>query len=107
MTRYGGRATSLGLVAGGLVVVAGVAMLATVFLGRPGVSVSSSGAVLVQVHLSGVGTELTGLSATSQGRPVALVRDGDGLVPAARTAPHRAWAASNYPHPPPQLRSQT
>lgn len=67
MTRYGGRATSLGLVAGGVVVVAGVAMLATVFLGRPGVSVSSSGKALVQVHLSGAGTELTGLSATAKG----------------------------------------
>lgn len=83
--RYTHRVTRLSL-AGGLVVVAGLVVLAVVFMGRPGVSLSSSGQDLVQVNLSGLGTELTGLSATSQGRPVALVREHDGLVPKTRLA---------------------
>jgi lipoprotein-anchoring transpeptidase ErfK/SrfK len=67
-------------------VVAGAAVLLALFLGRPQVSVSSSGQALVQVRLSGLGTELTGVRATSAGRTVALVHDAGGLVPAAQLA---------------------
>ncbi len=58
----------------------GVALLA--LLGRPAVWVSS-GAALVQVHLGGVGTGVTGIRVTSAGRPLALARKGTGFVPVA------------------------
>ena len=61
-----------------MIVGIGVALVA--LLGRPAVSVSS-GEALVQVHLGGVGTEVTGIRATSAGRPLALAHQGMGFVP--------------------------
>jgi hypothetical protein len=43
----------------------------------------SSGEALVQVHLGGVGTEVTGIRATSDGRSLALARQSTGFVPVA------------------------
>ena len=84
--RHWGWLTRLAAGFGALVVVAGAAVLLALFLGRPQVSVSSSGQALVQVRLSGLGTELTEVRATSAGRTVALVHDAGGLVPAAQLA---------------------
>jgi len=75
--------------AGALVVVAGAAVVAALLFGRPKVSVSATGNALVQVHLSGLGTQLTSVQATSTGETVALVRGGDGLVPSAQISQGR------------------
>jgi lipoprotein-anchoring transpeptidase ErfK/SrfK len=64
------------------VVIAGFGLALVALLNRPAVSVSS-GAALVQVHLGGLGTEVTGIRATSAGRPLALARRGTGYVPVA------------------------
>jgi L,D-transpeptidase catalytic domain/Bacterial Ig-like domain len=64
------------------VCVVGLGVLLLALLGRPAVSVSS-GRALVQVRLSGIGTEVTSVQATGDGRPLALVRRTAGLVPAA------------------------
>jgi hypothetical protein len=77
----------------GLGVVAGVLAL----VGRPSVSVSS-GEQLVQVHLGGFGTHVTGVRAASSGRPVALAPQSTGFVPVAalsqgRTVQVRVTAA--------------
>jgi lipoprotein-anchoring transpeptidase ErfK/SrfK len=100
LNRYGNRVTRLGLGVGGLVLVVGIAVVAAVFLARPGVSLSSSGNALVQVHLSGLGTEMTGLSATSQGQPVVLVRQGDDLFPAGRLTQGRTVQVTVTARPP-------
>ncbi len=71
----------LAVAAGGLVAVAGVAVVLALIWGRPGVTVSASRLAMFDVHVSGLGTKLTNGQATSAGRPVALVRTADGLVP--------------------------
>jgi lipoprotein-anchoring transpeptidase ErfK/SrfK len=63
------------------VVIVGIGAGLVALLGRPAVSVSS-GEALVQVHLDGVGTGVTGIRATSAGRPIALAHRGTGFVPA-------------------------
>ena len=62
------------------VVIVGIGAGLVALLGRPAVSVSS-GEALVQVHLDGVGTGVTGIRATSAGRPIALAHRGTGFVP--------------------------
>jgi hypothetical protein len=65
-----------------LIVVGGAAAVVVVMvLGRPRVTVLSSDQALVQVQSSGLWTKLSEVQATNAGRPVALVRDDDGLVP--------------------------
>ena len=71
-----------GFGAGAAVVLVGIGAALLALLGRPAVSVSS-GEALVQVHLSGAGTGVTGIRATSAGRPVALAHQGTGFVPVA------------------------
>jgi hypothetical protein len=63
-----------------LVVIVGAGAALVALLGRPAVSVSS-GKALVQVHLGGVGTEVTGIRATSAGRPLTLAHRGTDFVP--------------------------
>ncbi len=74
------RSWTVGAAAAVLIVGTGVVLVA--LLGRPAVSVSS-GEALVQVHLGGVGTEVTGIRATSAGRPLALAHQSTGFVPVA------------------------
>ncbi len=86
-----------GLGAAAALVVVGIGIALVALLGRPVVSVSS-GEALVQVHLSGIGTELTGVRATSAGRPLPLTRHSTGFlpvvgVPQGRTVHIRATAA--------------
>ncbi len=76
-----GLATRLLLGGGLFVVVVGIGLLVVLLVGRPSVSVSS-GRALVKVKLSGIGTELRGVRATSDGRPISLVEGAGGLVPA-------------------------
>ena len=64
------------------VAVVGIGVALVALLGRPAISMSS-GEALVQVHLGGLGTEVTGIRATSAGQPLALARQGPGFVPAA------------------------
>jgi lipoprotein-anchoring transpeptidase ErfK/SrfK len=71
-----------GIGAAAVVVLAGIGVALVALLGRPAVWVSS-GEALVQVHLGGVGTEVTGIRATSAGRPLALAHQGTGFVPVA------------------------
>ena len=71
-----------GFGAAAALVLVGIGVGLVALLGRPAVSVSS-GEELVQVHLSGVGTGVTGVRATSAGRPVALDRRGTGFMPVA------------------------
>jgi len=86
-----------GIGAAAAVVIVGVGLALVALLGRPAVSVSS-GETLVQVHLGGVGTGVTGIRATSAGRPLALARRGAGFapvvaVPQGRTVRVRVTAA--------------
>ena len=76
------RMIRAGIGAAAAVVIVGIGVALVALLGRPAVSVSS-GEALVQVHLDGVGTEVTGIRATSAGRPVALAHQSTGFVPAA------------------------
>jgi len=69
-----------GIGAAAAVVIVGIGVALVALLGRPAVSVSS-GEALVQVHLGGVGTEVTGIRATGAGRPLALAHQGTGFVP--------------------------
>jgi lipoprotein-anchoring transpeptidase ErfK/SrfK len=71
-----------GIGAGAVVVIVGVGIALIALLGRPSVSVSS-GETLVQVHTGGLGTQVTAVSATSAGQPLALTRQGTGYAPAA------------------------
>ena len=71
-----------GIGAAAAVVIVGIGVALVALLGRPAVSMSS-GEALVQVHLGGVGTEVTGIRATSAGRPLALARQSTGFVPVA------------------------
>jgi L,D-transpeptidase catalytic domain len=75
-------AVRAGIGGAAVVVIVGIGVALVALLGRPAVSVSS-GQSLVQVHLGGVGTEVTGIRATSAGRPLALARQGTGFVPVA------------------------
>jgi hypothetical protein len=77
-------AIRLAIASGTLVLVAGVAAVVVLALGRPKVSVTSSGPTLIRVHVGGLGTQLSALQATSAGRSVPLAHDAGGLVPAAR-----------------------
>jgi hypothetical protein len=86
-----------GIGAGAAVVILGIGLALVALLGRPAVSVSS-GEALVQVHLGGVGTEVTGIRATSAGRPLVLARRSTGFapviaVPQGRTVHVRVTAA--------------
>ncbi len=71
-----------GIGAAAATVIVGIGAVLVALLGRPAVSVSS-GEALVQVHLGGVGTEVTGIRATSVGRPLALAHQSTGFVPVA------------------------
>jgi hypothetical protein len=71
-----------GIGAGAAVVLVGIGVALLALLGRPAVSVSS-GEALVRVQLSGAGTEVTAVRATSAGRPVALAHKGTDFVPVA------------------------
>jgi hypothetical protein len=75
-------AVRAGIGAGAAVVIVGIGVALVALLGRPAVSMSS-GEALVQVHLGGVGTEVTGIRATSDGRSLALARQSTGFVPVA------------------------
>jgi hypothetical protein len=86
-----------GIGAAAVVVGLGVAAAVLALVGRPSVSVSS-GEQLVQVHLGGFGTHVTGVRAASSGRPVALAPQSTGFVPVAalsqgRTVQVRVTAA--------------
>jgi L,D-transpeptidase catalytic domain len=69
-----------GIGAAAAIVIVGIGVALVALLGRPAVSVSS-GESLVQVHLGGVGTEVTGIHVTSAGRPVALAHQSTDYVP--------------------------
>ena len=89
--------TRAGLGAAAVVVGLGVVAAVLALVGRPSVSVSS-GEQLVQVHLGGFGTHVTGVRAASSGRPVALAPQSTGFVPVAalpqdRTVQVRVTAA--------------
>src|SRR5580704_4962240 len=89
--------TRAGLGAAAVVVGLGVVAAVLALVGRPSVSVSS-GEQLVQVHLGGFGTHVTGVRAASSGRPVALAPQSSGFVPVAalsqgRTVQVRVTAA--------------
>jgi lipoprotein-anchoring transpeptidase ErfK/SrfK len=96
--RDGGWRVRAGIGVAAAVVMVGIGVALVALLGRPAVSVSS-GQALVQVHLSGVGTEVTGIRATSGGRPLALTHQSTGFVPVAavpegRTVHVRVTAAA-------------
>jgi hypothetical protein len=88
---------------GAAVVIVGIGVALLALLGRPAVSLSS-GEVLVDVHLSGVGTEVTGVRAVSAGRPLALARRGTGFVPAVALTPGRTVRVRVTAAPPAWLR---
>jgi lipoprotein-anchoring transpeptidase ErfK/SrfK len=71
-----------GVGAAALVVIAGIGVALVAALNRPAVSVSS-GEALIQVRLGGIGTGVTGIRATSAGRPLALAHQGTAFVPVA------------------------
>ena len=72
--------TRVGIGAAAAVVGLGIAAALLAFLGRPSVSVSS-GEQLVQVHLGGFGTHVTGVRADSAAGVVALAPQSTGFVP--------------------------
>jgi hypothetical protein len=71
-----------GIGAAAAVLIVGIAVALIALLGRPAVSVSS-GESLVEVHLDGLGTEVTGIRVTSAGRQIPLTRRITGFVPVA------------------------
>jgi lipoprotein-anchoring transpeptidase ErfK/SrfK len=85
------------------VVIAGIGVALVALLGRPAVSMSS-GEALVQVHLGGVGTEVTGIRATSGGRPLALAHQSTGFVPVAAVPQGRTVHVRVTAAPPSWLR---
>jgi hypothetical protein len=89
--------------AGAAVGVVGIGVLLLALLGRPAVFVSS-GRAMVQVGLSGAGTEVTSIQATSNGRPVALVRRTAGMMPAANLPAGQMVHVRVSAAPPPWLR---
>jgi len=64
----------------------------------------SSGEALVQVHLGGVGTEVTGVRATSAGRPLALAHRSTGFAPVAAVPQGRTVHVRVTAAPPSWLR---
>ncbi len=92
-----------GIGAAAAVVIAGIGVALVALLGRPAVSVSS-GEALVQVHLGGVGTEVTGIHATSAGRPLALAHQSTGFVPVAAVPQGRTVHVRVTAAPPSWLR---
>ncbi len=92
-----------GIGAGAAVVIVGIGAALVALLGRPAVSVSS-GEVLVQVHLRGLGTEVTGIRATSAGRPLVLAHQSTGFVPVAAVPQGRTVHVRVTAAPPPWLR---
>ena len=96
--------TRLAVGAGALVVVGGCGVVLMVLLGRPGVSVASSGPALFEVHLSGWGTRVVSAQATMDGRPIALVDAAGGLVPAEHLAQRQVVRVTVSARPPSWLR---
>jgi hypothetical protein len=92
-----------GIGAGIAVVLVGIGAALLALLGRPAVSVSS-GQSLVQVHLGGVGTEVTSIRATSVGRPLALAHQGTDFVPVAAVPQDRTVHVRVTAAPPSWLR---
>ncbi len=92
-----------GLGAAAAVVIAGIGLALVALLERPAVSVSS-GEALAQVHLGGLGTEVTGIRATSAGRPLALARQGTDYVPVAAVPQGRTVQVRVTAAPPSWLR---
>ena len=92
-----------GIGAAAAVVIAGIGIALVALLGRPAVSVSS-GEALVQVHLGGVGTEVTAIRATSAGRPLALAHQGTSFVPVAAVPQGRTVHVRVTAAPPSWLR---
>ena len=84
--------------------VAGVAVVLALVWGRPGVSVAASPLAMFDVHVSGLGAKLTTGQATSGGRPVALVRTTDGLVPSHALAQGQVVEVTATATPPSWLR---
>jgi len=79
----------------------GIALLA--ILGRPAVSVTS-GETLVQVHLGGAGTGVTGIRVTSAGRPLPLKHQSTGFAPVAAVPQGRTLRVRVTAAPPSWLR---
>ncbi len=92
-----------GIGAAAAVVIVGIGVALVALLGRPAVSVSS-GEALVRVHLGGVGTEVSGIRATSAGRPLALARQSTGFVPVAAVPQGRTVHVRVTAAPPSWLR---
>jgi hypothetical protein len=69
-----------GIGAAAAIVIVGIGVALVALLGRPAVSVSS-GEARAQVHLGGLGTGVTGIRATSAGRPLTLAHHGTKYVP--------------------------
>jgi len=95
--------TRAGVGAAAAVVMVGIGVALMALLGRPAISLSS-GAALVQVRLGGVGTEVTGIRATSAGRPVALAHRSTGFMPAAALPQGRTVRVRVTAAPPAWLR---
>jgi L,D-transpeptidase catalytic domain/Bacterial Ig-like domain len=90
--------------AGVLVVLAGGAVLLILTLGRPRITVEAAGEALFGVHLKGLGTHLSEVSATSAGQPVALVSQPGGVVPTHPLAQNQVVIVSAKATPPSWLR---
>jgi L,D-transpeptidase catalytic domain len=97
-------ALRLGSGVGLLIVLAGIAAVVILFAGKPHVSVASSDQDLFDVNMRGLGTHLSGLTATSSGRPVALVRQSGGVVPASKLAQNQSVTVTARATPPSWLR---
>lgn len=93
-----------GVGAGAAVVALGIGAALVAFLGRPAVSVSSGGSSLIDVHLGGIGTEVTAVRAAAAGRPLTLVRQGAGFVPATAVPQGRTVHVRVTAAPPSWLR---
>ena len=70
----------------GLVVLAGVAIALVFALGRPSVSLRSTGEALFTVRTAGFGSRLGPVRATSAGHPLVLRQADGGYVPVGRVA---------------------
>jgi lipoprotein-anchoring transpeptidase ErfK/SrfK len=92
-----------GIGAAAVLVIVGIGVALIALLGRPAVSVSS-GEALVQVRLGGLGTGVTGIRATSAGRPVALAHRSTGFVPVAALPQGRTVHVNVTAAPPSWLR---
>jgi L,D-transpeptidase catalytic domain len=92
-----------GIAAAAAVVLLGTGLALVALLGRPAVSVSS-GETFVHVSLGGVGTEVTGIRATSDGRPLALTHVSTDFKPAAAVPQGRAVHVRVTAAPPSWLR---